>query len=143
MAGTASRGGKKVKQRKQAVSRIAVGMFQMKRFKGGATAVPEEEKTDEEKESDRMLVVANVHLHHALANNSSKLKSKEEHLRNFYDNLARAIITYKVRLVNGNFNTDTIRAVAELRARGFCASMASWFPWHKSGGEFNAQNEKN
>ena len=71
------------------------------------------------------------------------MKEKAEHLRDFCDDLARAIITFKVRLVNGDFNMDTIRAVNELRARGFLANVASWFPWNRTSGEFEKpQNEE-
>ncbi len=134
---------RKNKEWRQAVSRLAVAQYRMKRFQCRDEAKPEEEKTNEENEADRSLVVANVHLHHSLANNNTQLNTtKEPHLRKFYDNLAEAIIAYKVRLVNGDFNMDAIRAVTELRARGFCVIVVSWFPWKKTGGDFPYQDQQ-
>ena len=66
----------------QAVSRIAVGEFRMKRFQCPDRGKPDEEKTDMEKEAEKT-VVANVQLHYAVANNNSKLKLKDDALKQF------------------------------------------------------------
>ena len=104
---------KKGQNRRQVISRIAVAEYRMKRYKCPDRYKSEDDKTDAEKASERILVVANVHLHYAVCNNCSNLGNKDMHLREFYDILAKVIIDFKVRLVNGDFNMDTIRAVNE------------------------------
>ena len=85
------------------------------------------------------LAVANVHFHFAVANNSSDVGSKPEKLKAVYDKLATRILEFKCRLVCGDFNMDALRVVTELRARGFCANVVSWFTWKRTGGEFHSQ----
>ena len=65
------------------------------------------------------------------------MPNKQYQLKRFYDELATAIVEFKVRLVNGDFNMDAIRAVTELRARGLCVNVASWCAWRRTGGEFD------
>ena len=107
------------------ISRLAVAQFRMRRFYDRNTPVPADDQPEEVTESQSNLAVANVHLHYALANQNSNLTSKDAELRRFYDALADAIIAFRVRLVNGDFNMDAIRTVTELNARGFCANVVS------------------
>lgn len=129
----------KAEKKSQAITRIAVAEFLMNRFACTDPTKTEEDKTEEEKKADRTLVVANVHLHHAVCNNNSNLKSKDAELKKIYDELAVYIIRFKVRLVSGDFNMDTLRVLSELRGRGFLANVISWFAWKKTGGDIRAQ----
>ena len=113
----------------------------MKRFQCPDREKPDNEKTEMEKEAEKTVVVANVHLHYAVANNNSNLRQKDDALKQFYDTLAELIMEYKVRLVNGDFNMDTIRAISELRARGLCVNVSAWYPWFKNGGDFHEQEK--
>ena len=114
----------------------------MRRFYDRDNREPPEDQTKEKKETDITLNVANVHLHCAVCNLNSNLPSKDRKLKEFYDKLAARIKQYQCRLVCGDFNMDTIRVVTELRCRGFCANVASWFVWNKTGGDFPKQNEE-
>ena len=116
----------------------------MKRWKCGNgsnfTSLP----TYEDREPERILSIANVHLHYALANKNTSVTGGDgvtKELKKFYDELARVIVHFGVRLVNGDFNMDAIRAVTELRARGFCVNVASWCAWRKTGGEVLEQEK--
>ena len=128
------------------VSRLAVAQYRMKRWRCGAegTCTSLLFKGDTQLEGDMILSVANVHLHHALANHNDKVTGGDgevKELKKFYDELAKLIVHFRVRLVNGDFNMDAIRAVTELRARGFCVNVASWCAWRKTGGEILPQEK--
>ena len=128
-------GGKRNRKPHQCCSRLAVADYIMKGFQCPDRSKYYEDKTAAEIEAERTVVIANVHLHHAVANLSNKLKEKEERLKEFFDALAQVVMTYKVRLITGDFNMATVIAVTEMRARGFCANVTSWFAWLKTGGE--------
>ena len=100
----------------------------------------DDQKTNDDSEKESTLRVASVHLNNQLANNQTGQIRKDDELKKFYNSLASAILKYTVRVVNGDFNMDTSRAMSELRARGLCVNVSAWFPWFKSGGEFHYQN---
>ena len=77
------------------------------------------------------LVVMTIHLHHATAKKDVENPSKS--IKVFWDLVAGYIIEFAVRLMTGDFNMALWLAVVELRARGFQANLAAWYPWKKSG----------
>ena len=99
------------------------------------------DKTNDDLEKERTLIVAGVHLNNQVANNQAGQIDKDDELKRFYNALASAIVQYKVRVINGDFNMDTIRAVTELRFRGLCVNVPYWRPWLKSDGESSEQDE--
>ena len=127
----------------QSVSRFAVAEYRMKHWKLQREDKLDDHKTNDDLEKERTLIVASVHLNYRVA---STLKRDPPHkdiqLKRFYDDLARAIVKFNVRLVNGDFDMDTIRAVTELRVRGLCVNVAAWCPWLKSEGELSDQDER-
>ena len=76
------------------------------------------------------LVVMTIHLHHATAKKDVSDGSRS--FREFWDLVARYIMEFAVRLLTGDFNMALWFAVVELRARGFQANLAAWYPWKKS-----------
>ena len=74
-------------------------------------------------------VVMTIHLHHATAKKDVENGSKS--IKAFWDLVAGYIMEFAVRLMTGDFNMALWLAVVELRARGFQANLAAWYPWKK------------
>ena len=49
--------------------------------------------------------------------------------KGFFDDLAMNIIIDEVRFLTGDFSMALWHVIVELRARGFQANLAAWYPW--------------
>ena len=73
------------------------------------------------------LVVMTCHMHNETAKKGINEPAKK--FKEFWDDLARYIMEFGVRLLTGDFNMALWCAIVELRARGFQANVAAWYPW--------------
>ena len=82
-------------------------------------------------DGDSELTLASVHLHYMTA--KKEVAQGSAALARFRDDLARILVTWRVRVLAGDFNMALWQVVPELRARGLCANMAAWRPWEFQG----------
>lgn len=111
---------KKVKNRpntsKMARSRILVVTCKMRFFRlhGGGGVLDE-------------LTLMNCHLHFMTAKKG--VANASASFAGFWNEVADAIIEFRVRILVGDFNMALWCVVPELRARGLQVNLAAWYPW--------------
>ena len=82
-------------------------------------------------DGDSELTLASVHLHYMTA--KKEVAQGSAALARFRDDLARILVTWRVRVLAGDFNMALWQVVPQLRAGGLCANMAAWCPWELQG----------
>lgn len=109
--------------KKMALSRILVVTCKMRFFN---FQEPNQDSAGAGRALDELTIMS-CHLHYMTAKKDVADGAKSLH--GFWDEMAQAIVDYRVRVVGGDFNMAFWQVVPELRARGIQANLAAWYPF--------------
>ena len=134
----AKTGRRKPRKEKVASSRLMVVACKMRHFRiyGDGGTGPAELKQGQLHGSGEQgqlhgsgdeLIVMTIHLHCMTAKKDVTDGSRS--MKKFWDEMAQHILEFGVRLVTGDFKMALWTVIPELRARGFQANLAAWYPW--------------
>ena len=114
---------KEGRETRNAFTEFAVASYYMKRWQIGEPSAVADDF------AGQSLRIANCHLHHAVARKTNTVKAQSVRYRETFDRWAISLKKYVCRFFCGDFNMAAIEVIMQLRARGFCANIISWYPW--------------
>ena len=71
-------------------------------------------------------VTMGVHFHYATAGNQHGLRKSH---KSFWNDLAKLIKHFDVKILGGDWNKSLFKVVPELRSRGILIETVAWYPW--------------
>ena len=77
--------------------------------------------------------IANAHLHCATARTTNIVRNVRFVYKETWDRWAQHLMRFNCRFFCGDFSMAAIEVIMQLRARGFCANLVSWYPWVRNG----------
>ena len=91
----------------------------------------EDEARGDERYDPTTISLMQVHLHHLTA--KKEVGDGARALATFWNEMAEAIMEFKVRIFSGDFNMALFQVVPEMRARGVAVNLAAWYPYQVPG----------